>query len=107
MGAAAIVAHVERTWDTGFSWEGIEEPQLETWKSVIDTVLDGNRVGRAVAYLNERYSSIAAELNAAMLDELNNGVVLRNTRRAYLFTQNEDARSWIVLGDPAAKLSIR
>jgi hypothetical protein len=105
-GAAAVIAHVERTWDTGFSWEGIGEPQLDTWKSVIDTVLDGNRVGRAVAYLNERYSSIAAELNAGMLDEQNNGIVMQKKRRAYLFTQNEDARSWIVLGDPAAKLSM-
>jgi hypothetical protein len=105
-GAAAVIAHVERTWDTGFSWDGIGEPQLDTWKSVIDTVLEGKRIGRAVAYLNERYSSIAAELSEALVDEQNNGIVIERNRRAYLWTQNEDARSWICLGDPAARLSM-
>jgi hypothetical protein len=105
-GAAAVIAHVERTWDTGFSWKDIGEPQLDTWKSVLDTVLEGNRVGRAVAYLNERFSSIAAELSAALIAEQNQAEVIEKRRRAYLFTQNEDARSWVVLGDPAARLSM-
>lgn len=105
-GAGAVIAHVERAWDTGFSWEGIDEPQLDAWQSVLTGLLDGNRVGRAVAYLNERFSSIAADLSRRLTQEKDSGIVIPKDKRAYLWMQHEDARSWIVLGDPAAKLAM-
>jgi hypothetical protein len=105
-GAGAVVAHVERAWDCGFSWENLPEPQLDAWKSVLSALLRGKRVGLAAGYLGNRYTAITAELGTLLFAEDAESQIVPPKRRAYLWMQHADARGWMVLGDPAARVAM-
>jgi hypothetical protein len=105
-GAGAVIAHIDRTWDTGFSWEGVSRPLIDTWINVVQALLRGKRVGWAAAHLQAKFLSVSAELSQRLEQQLVRGEVMPADERRYLWLQYADARGWVVLGDPAAKIAI-
>jgi hypothetical protein len=106
-GAGAVIGHVERTWDVGFRWTGVAEPQLDALQSVVEGVLDNWRVGHALFDLRQRYTSASAVLAAKLKAEQDLGRMIPPRERAFLWMVTTDARGWTVLGDPAVRLSGR
>lgn len=104
-GALAVIGHVDRAWSYSFAWSG-EAQRVHTAaiESTLQRLLNGERIGYAMEYLNQRY----AELATVLSDELG---AVRNMRQpderalAEIWTATHDARGYCVLGDPAVRFS--
>ena len=101
-GALAIVGHVERAWGTSFLGARQRE-QIAHFQSAIEHLLKGQPIGSAMEYFNGRYAAMSTELTYALQPTFG-----RQRPDAYemaaLWTANNDARGYIVLGDPAVRL---
>ena len=103
-GALAVVAHVEQCW--GYSFLGMRGGQrLQTFESTLKRLFGGHPVGSAMDYFNRRYAELATAL-AAELKALRFGKELDDRKLTRLWTAETDARSYILLGDPAVRLPV-
>jgi hypothetical protein len=103
-GALAVVGHVERAWGYSFMWPRVGE-QLETFQSTLLAVMKGKRLGAAIEYFNDRYAALATELE----DEKQNleyGALPDPTSISGLWTARNDARNYVILGDPAVRVPV-
>ncbi len=98
--AMAVIAHVDRTWTSSFRWRSAG-PQLQTFESVLRALLDGRRVGSAMDFFTLR----RGELSAALNSELERDPAADPWLLSALWTAHNDARSFILLGYPAARLN--
>ncbi len=103
-GALAVVGHVERAWGYSFMWEG-KDAQLNTFESTLIQLMEEFPVGAAVEYFNERYAELSTELTKRIFD------VKTKKRGSELalsgvWTANNDARSYVIIGDPAVRLPV-
>ncbi len=104
-GALAVIGHVERAWTFSFSdTQGAR--QIESFSSTLRRLmLGGAPVGFALEYFNDRY----AELAAGLTEDLENarfGQRIDDMALAIKWTEHNDARSYVVLGDPAVRLPL-
>lgn len=108
-GALAVIAHVERAWGYSFL-SGTGKGQLSTFDSTIKRLLKGQPVGVALEYFNDRYAAWATTLTN-YLQQVDAGFVSdpedAEFRLAELWTAQNDSRGYALLGDPAARLSLR
>ena len=102
-GALAVLAHVERAW--AYSFQSGRQPQTEGFNDVFTLVLNGNRLGQATDQFNARWAALSAEL-ADVLDALANGLDVPPGKLANLWVARDDARNYIILGDPAVRLRV-
>ncbi|MEA3337921.1 MAG: hypothetical protein U9R25_18670 [Chloroflexota bacterium] len=106
-GALAAVSHVDRLWGYSFAW-GRAGNQTAVFESFLHRLLNGHRVGNAVDYFNERY----AELGTILSERLRLVRLFRDTSNiddleiASLWTAYNDARSYVIVGDPAVRLPV-
>ncbi len=104
-GALAVIGHVERVWATSFFGGG--QHYLQTFEAALQSLLhQGEPVGHALTHFNDRYTSLAAELAQEMelIDPMSAGAEALELVR--LWTENNDARGYILLGDPAVRLPV-
>jgi hypothetical protein len=103
-GALAVVAHIDRAWGYSFLWEpGLS--QIGVFASMLKRLIDGHPLGSAMEPFSSRYSELAADLGSE-LKALRRGKLINHKRLASLWTAQSDARSYIVLGDPAITLGL-
>ena len=102
-GALAIVGHVDRAWSYSFKW-GEAGKQTAAMRSVLYQLLRGKTLGEAMDYMNLRYAEIAVMLNTAQSESRYSKVDAY--KLAGLWTANNDARGFTVIGDPATRLPI-
>ena len=103
-GALAFVGHVDRAWSCSFLWNGMD-PQITTFSSTMRALLGGKRLGNAMEDLNSRYAELSSELTSRIDEYHKFGRVIDDHELVGLWTANNDARSYILLGDPAVRLS--
>jgi hypothetical protein len=105
-GALAVVGHVERAWGVSFFW-GKAGPQLQVFQDCLERLMKGNYpVGYAIEVFNNRYAEISSDLTT-QLEEVRMYFKKPNDMElARLWTANNDARNYILLGDPAVRLSV-
>ena len=102
-GALAVVGHVERAWGFSLVWPEAG-PQITTFESALRRLLDGQPVGWAMEFFNQRYAELASDL-AAEIESLSFGKKLDETVIADLWTASHDARNYTIVGDPAVRVA--
>lgn len=103
-GALAVIGHVDRAF--GMSFTRTAEASITAFQSVVEALLKGKRVGLALEHINERHAALSTELTAAYEALDGFGPQPDKYEVATMWTANNDARGYIILGDPAVRLPI-
>ncbi len=100
-GALAVVGHVDVALEQSFLWHDAGS-QLTGFESTLRAIMDGHPVGHAMGHFRDRVALLGAlVVGARKGDEESNDL-----RRFQLRTAFHDARNYILLGDPGARLRI-
>lgn len=102
-GALAVVGHVDRAWSYSFDWPRADE-HLQVFESALGRLLAGYPVGAAMEYFNQHYAELFTDLTEER-EEVRWGARPDFMSLAELWTAAHDARSYVVLGDPAVRLA--
>ncbi len=104
-GALACIGHVERAWSYSFITPKAG-PQLQPFRNAISRILRGEPVGHAMKDFNERFAFLSTNLSS-LLEKLSfDPGVVSDKELAMNWIERNDAESYIVIGDPAARLRV-
>lgn len=108
-GALAVVGHVDRAWGCSFGRE--PGKGILHFESFCQQLLEGFPVGLAMDWMNERFAEMSTRLTE-VLDAYKKDPLPEGERSAEdeelladLWRANNDARNFVVLGDPAVRLA--
>jgi hypothetical protein len=101
-GALAVVGHVERVWRCSFLWRDTGS-QPQPFLEMLKRLLAGEPLGWALEPVNQRHAELAACLSSLLKDHFV-GLPVDEKALAELWVASQDARNYVVVGDPAVRL---
>jgi len=102
-GTLAVLAHVDRAW--AYSFRSGKTAQIQGFRDVIGRIMRGDRLGQATDQFNIRWAALSTEL-AETLEEGRLGRKIDPRSLANQWVARDDARNYVVLGDPAVRLRV-
>lgn len=105
-GALAVVGHVDRGWTLSFAWaaQGVHETEaVRSLEDSLKRLLSGHRLGHSLRPLVRRYTALAAHL-AEPAERRRYGRAVDPRTFAMQWVAHNDARNFVILGDPAVYL---
>lgn len=110
-GALAVIGHVERAWACSFSTPHLGQG-ADLFVDGLRRLMRGETVGHAMELFNNRYSRKAVELSKLLADTKwdlplrHSGGSGSKQQIMEGWIETYDARNYVVLGDPAVRLSL-
>jgi hypothetical protein len=102
-GCLAFIGHVDRAWNCSFLWKEVK-PRILPFTNTIDAFLAGAPLGMAMEYISARYATTASELSSLLHEIRAYGRSVDDRELAQLWLATNDARNFLVVGDPAIRL---
>jgi hypothetical protein len=102
-GALASLAHVDRAWEYSFL-NSRSVAQVQEMRNVMVSILEGDRIGQATDAFNLRWAVLSAELQDTQTLRKASPDQVSTALLANRYVARNDARNYIVLGDPAVRL---
>jgi hypothetical protein len=103
-GALAVFAHIDIAYCYSFVTDE-ETPQPQVIRTPLELLMQGKRAGLAADSLTSLWSALSAQIGEAM--PLAAGASATElAARANLTTARNDARNYLLLGDPAVRLRV-
>lgn len=103
-GALAVLGHIDRAWAASYN-SPKTGPQVEGFRTFVNRLMDGHRIGHATDRLNQRWASLSIELSE-MLQRKQNGIPVKLDDLKARWIIRDNARNYIVFGDPAVRLRV-
>jgi hypothetical protein len=101
-GTLASLGHIDKAWASSFqSTRG--KAQTQGFRDVVGQLMAGTRVGHATDQFNTQWGTLSTEL-VELLDERSAGGAVSDAELLSLWIARDDARNYVILGDPAVKL---
>lgn len=101
-GALAVLGHIDRSWTSSFSW--IEKgDQVKVFEGLLKRLMKGHPVGSAMEYINQQHAELSVKLSGLWADQAKLAHYSQS-RFNRLWQANNDARNFVVVGDPAVRL---
>lgn len=102
-GALAVIGHVERAWSYSFASPDFGA-QTKSFEMCLHALMFGMRVGAAMDSFAMRHAALAVGLNRS-LDDIRHGARVEDYELASQWTMHNDARNYVILGDPAVRIA--
>lgn len=102
-GAMAVIGHIERAWSYSFFSNKFGQ-QTKAFETCLHTLMAGRRLGFAMDTFAARHASLAVGLNL-VLNKIRYGAKVPAHEIANLWTMQHDARNYVILGDPAVRVT--
>jgi hypothetical protein len=103
-GALAVLGHVDRALGCSFYDAAGLGAQVTTFKSTLLRILKGEPVGWAMEFFNQYHASVGNELGEELKKARRYGYEPDPVELSQLLSADNDARNFVVLGDPAVRL---
>jgi hypothetical protein len=102
----AVIGHVERAWGYSFVSPG-SHLDNQAFITSMRKLMNGEPVGLATdPSFNLRYADLSTNLGPILEELQYDENYITEYELAHLWTANNDARNYVVIGDPAAKLPL-
>lgn len=102
-GALAVIGHVERAWSYSFASPDFGA-QTKSFEMCLHGLMSGLRIGAAMDAFAMRHAALAVGLNR-ILDDIRHGARVDDQQVAAQWTMHNDARNYVILGDPAVRVT--
>jgi DNA/RNA endonuclease G (NUC1) len=103
-GALSAVGHVERAWGCSILWDEAGQ-QIGAFEDALGALMEGQPVGLALEGMNQRYADVGVALNK-QLEDIRFGAQPDEADLAAKWIANNDARAYVIIGDPAVRLPL-
>lgn len=101
-GTLASLGHIDKAWASSFQ-SARGKAQTQGFRDVVGQLMTGTRVGHATDQFNTQWGTLSTEL-VELLDERSAGGAVSDAELLSLWVARDDARNYVILGDPAVKL---
>ena len=88
-------------WGYSFIWKGTDDTRV--FEQALQRLLEGQPIGSALESFHLKFAEISADLMAEKI-RIDTGKAPNESLLASLWTAAQDARNYVILGDPAARL---
>lgn len=103
-GALASLGHIDRAWAYTFvSDRG--KGQVQGMRDVLARILSGHRIGHATDQFNIKWAALSTDLSESLQDAAQ-GLQVSNLALTNRWIARDDARNYMILGDPAVQLRV-
>jgi hypothetical protein len=102
--ALAVIGHIGGACKSSIAWPGGGQ-QTAAFEDAVTRLMKGRPVGFAVEPFNERHADLSVSLSDLQQDA-EWGIELPADQLAAMYSIRNDARNYVVLGDPAVRLAV-
>jgi hypothetical protein len=102
-GAQAVIGHIDRAFAYSFQ-NTLGQPMFQGFRGPMARILQGRRVGDAMDVVDQRWTALSTGLFQMLINRQALPSSVPDALLANRWVARDDARNYIVLGDPAARL---